>query len=322
MREAQNMVRAIFRSATLPGVPGPDGTLHIKLYYPALYGDTLEERNTGNIPPDMSMAPFPVVIFAPGINLSPDSYAWMSRGLAAEGYAVILYHNIAEPLPDHISLGPALDMQALHADYKGEAAAGAAFAPIIDMLEHENSSGILSGALNMSSVHFGGHSAGGSAALLSADVAQFPSLKSVFAYGAHTGMSTMLGYPQGALKPIDDVPALIIGGTQDGCIANSAHRYGDPEGDATGRVIKTFEHGVEREQGDSWLLLIDGANHFTFGHPIDHTTGRSFIDLAETCVGEQARTLMLSALLSFLQADNNALKLLAKNPMIADARIK
>ena len=322
MNEPQNMVRAVFRSARLPDVSGPSGTLHIKLYYPAVYGDTPAERNTGEIPPDLLKAPFPIVIFAPGINLAPDSYAWMARGLAAKGYAVAVFHNIAEPMPGHISLGPALDMETLRADYTGGLPAGSAFAPILEMLERENASGFLRGALDMSSVHFGGHSAGGSTALLSANPAYFPALKSVFSYAAHTGMSTMMGYSQGAMKTIGDVPALIIGGTQDGCIANSAHRYGDPEGDTTGRVVKTFEGGVQREKGDTCLLILEGANHFTFGHPIDHTTGRSFIDMDETCDGDQARAFMLEAIHRFLQADIDGLQTIVDSPLVSETRLK
>ncbi|NJN44725.1 MAG: hypothetical protein HC806_08415 [Anaerolineae bacterium] len=66
-------------------------------------------------------------------------------------------------------------------------------------------------------------------------------MKGAFSYAGHTGASTMLGWPERTiLPPSGDVSLLILGGTNDGVIEASSHRYGD-EASATGPVIRTFE---------------------------------------------------------------------------------
>nr|WP_319422697.1 hypothetical protein [Pleurocapsa sp. FMAR1] len=40
------------------------------------------------------------------------------------------------------------------------------------------------------------------------------------------------------------------------------------------------------------MLLIEGANHFSFANPFDSTTGRAFLDFQATQPAEQLRNLM------------------------------
>lgn len=322
MATSENMIRAVFRTVAVPGLNSPHNVVSTKIYYPAIYGDTLDERNTGSIPVDSRFGQMPVLIMTPGVNLDPTAYEWLARFLAKNGVITVLYHMISEVMPGDVNLTPGLDIAALSADGDSDKSAGIAYAPILELLNSENGAGVLAGALDLNNIWFGGHSAGGSTALMSGSKDWFPGLQGVISYAAHTGMSTMMGYAQGFIKPIPDIPVLIIGGTQDGCIANSAHRYGDQPGDAVGRVIKTFEEGVWRSQNDSVLALLDGANHFTFGHPIDHSTGRSFIDLDETCDGESARALMAKMILAFIRKDTSNLNKLLDDPLVTDGRIK
>ena len=42
-------------------------------------GDSEEERNSGVVPVDDRHGPLPVVILMPGINVGPESYAWLAR---------------------------------------------------------------------------------------------------------------------------------------------------------------------------------------------------------------------------------------------------
>ena len=75
-------VRAFYRAASVAGAEPPYDNLAIKVYYPAIYGGSLEERNTGFIPADSGRGPFPVVIIMPGINISHESYSWLAPASA------------------------------------------------------------------------------------------------------------------------------------------------------------------------------------------------------------------------------------------------
>ncbi|NJN44723.1 MAG: hypothetical protein HC806_08405 [Anaerolineae bacterium] len=59
------MIRAFYRSTTVSGTNPPYNTLTLKVYYPALFTDSHQERNTGVIPPDRAGAPYLVVIICP-----------------------------------------------------------------------------------------------------------------------------------------------------------------------------------------------------------------------------------------------------------------
>lgn len=52
-------VRAFYRAARVPGREAPWDNLTLKVYYPCRYGGSLEERNTGFIPADTTLAPLP-----------------------------------------------------------------------------------------------------------------------------------------------------------------------------------------------------------------------------------------------------------------------
>ena len=316
------MIRSFFRTADIPSLNAPYNTIRAKIYYPALYGDTPMERDTGAIPVEPMLKDMPVVIMTPGVNLDIASYGWLARYLAEREIVTVLFDLISEIMPGVVNLTPGLDVMGLMADSKSEKPPGMAYKPLIELLKSENKTGVLAGSVDMNNIWFGGHSAGGSTALMAASPHWFPGLKGVFAYAAHTGMSAMMGYPQGYIKSVPDVPSLIIGGTRDGCIANSAHRYGDDPGDAIGRVVKTYEEGVTRDQGDSILALIEGANHFTIGHPVDDSSGRAFIDYDEDCDGDEARALIAKMIHAFIMSDQSKLNSCLKNSMISDGRMK
>ena len=140
---------------------------------------------------------------------------------------------------------------------------------------------MLAGLLDLDRIVLGGHSAGGTVAILNARPDWFPGVCAAFSYGAHAGAATALGYAPDTLFDLpSQVPLLLLGGTRDGCIAHSAGRYGqDREGSATARVELTFDRGLTSDRGDCYLAIIDGANHFSLAWPQDDTTGRPFIDL-------------------------------------------
>lgn len=272
------MVRALFRSVTMADQPA----LSCKIYYPALYGATLQENNTGFIPAARAEKPYPVCIFMPGINVSPESYGWLATALTQHAFVTVLYGWILEEMPGLTSLTPGLDINALKPDTYGTRPSATALRALLAELAEQNTSGPLAGLLDLNRVLLGGHSAGGSVALMNARADWFPGLRAVFAYGSHSKASTMLGYVADTLLKLPDaLPLLVLGGSEDGVIASSAFRYGSDGSsapDPTGPVARTFEEGITRTCGDCYLAILRGANHFSATFPADGATGRPFLD--------------------------------------------
>ena len=295
----QPLVRAIFRSVRIGGLIAPNDTAHLKIHYPAVLTNSEAERNTGLLPAIADGPAWPIVILLPGINVGPEGLGWLATSLCRRGLVVVTYSLIGEELPGQISLTPGIDIMSLAPDSYGTRPSALALGPIIADLAACNATSVLAGRLDLSKIAFGGHSAGGTVALLNANPAWFPGVCSAFAYGAHTAAATMLGHPRGSMNAISNkTPVLILGGTDDGVIAESAARYGDALGDATGRVIATFEKAVTRNKGDCVLAMINGANHFSIIDPHDSSTGRAFLDRPDTSV--DVRILIEALIWAFL----------------------
>lgn len=274
------LTRCIFDAFKVEALAPPYDTGIARIYYPARYGDSFEERNTGAVPVDETLAPCPILILFHGINIDPSGYRWLAEALAAEGIVTVTYQLVAEEMPGQLAATPGIDLQALTPEHFGKRASALAMPALLAMLERLNNRSVLAGKLDLERLAFGGHSAGGTLALLNANRDWFPALRAVFAYGAHTGGSTALGWPEETLLPISNgVPLLMIGGEQDGCIANSAHRYESNSASATARIEQTFDMAVPDNGGDNVLLLLRDANHFSVCTPADETCGRGFIDL-------------------------------------------
>ncbi len=272
------MVRALFRSVDM----GDQPALSLKVYYPALYSGTELERNTGMLPVATADAPYPLAVIMPGINVSQESYGWLARALVNAGFVAVIYGWILEEMPGLVSLTPGLDIQALTPEQYGKTPSATALNAVINDLKLQNESGPLAGTLNLDRIVLGGHSAGGSVALMNARPDWFPGLRAVFAYGSHSKASTMLGYAAETVLPLPDaLPLLIMGGSEDGVIAASAFRYGNngsQQPDAIGPLQRSFDEGVQRNNNDCILAIVSGANHFAPCWPADPATGRPFLD--------------------------------------------
>lgn len=275
------MVRALFRAVAAPG-NAPHNVLSTKIYYPAVYSGTPTEKNTGALPAAHGAQPCPVAILMPGINVSPESYAWLATALVESGFVSVLFGWIVEEMPGMVALSPGLDISALKPDSYGSKPSATALSALLADLAEQNKTGPLAGLLDLDRVLLGGHSAGGSVALFNANPKWFPGLRAAFAYGAHSKASTMLGYePDTFLKLPDALPLLLIGGSEDGVIAASSFRYGGDGGsrpDPVGPVAQTFERSVGSKRGDCYLAIVAGANHFSLAWPADPATGRPFLD--------------------------------------------
>lgn len=286
---AQAMVRALFRAIPMAAHSALGGELHLKVYYPALYEGSPEQKNTGMLPPAPCSAPRPVAILMPGINVAPESYGWIARALAEVGFVAICYGWISEELPGLPALSPGLDVQALTPEDYGKRPSATALGALLADILAMNAAGPLAGQLDPERILLGGHSAGGSVALMNARPEWFPGVRAVFSYGSHSKASTMLGYAADTYLELPaDVPTLILGGSEDGVIAASAFRYGqgDAPADPVGPLMRTFAEALPRQQGDSHLAILRGANHFSACWPADPATGRPFLD--QPCTRDEA----------------------------------
>ena len=293
-------VRAIYRAAAVPGQDAPYGNLTLKVYYPCRFGNTFDERDTGLVPPDGSLAPFPVVIIMPGVNVSGEAYGWLAQELAKAGFLAVTYSWITEEM-GHVGASPGVAIEPLHRDRYGEGPSCPALPALLGELARLQEDGLLAGHLDLDRVVLGGHSAGGTMALLNANADWYPAVRGAFAYAAHTAGNLRLGWPDDSIMPLaPNMPLLVMGGTLDGVIAASSHRYRAEDGaDPNDRIERTFREGIGDGDGGRHLVIVDGANHFSFVRPRDRTTGRAYLEHEAAHGGKRLRAYLSALVVHF-----------------------
>ncbi|MCA1995585.1 MAG: dienelactone hydrolase [Coleofasciculus sp. S288] len=296
-------VRTFFRAAKVESAQAPYDTIHLRVLYPAKMSGSEAENNLGIVPADPEQAPFPVVIFFNGVNCSPEMYQWLAVKLVDRGLVVVTFAWVAENLPGIVGITPGVDTARWTPATYGTGPSASALPALLAELERLQAQGVLAGLLDLQKIVLGGHSAGGRVAIENADPRFFPQVTAAFAYGAHTAAPEMLGFEPKTILPLpDSLPLLLMGGTCDGVIANSSHRYGISPGDATTSMTRTFKEAVSGGRDDTYLVFLEGANHFSIANPQDPTTGRPFLDFPATQPEEEFRTLMAEAIGLFIDA--------------------
>jgi len=322
------MVRVRHGAVAVPGATAPNDRVQYRIFHPALFSDAPAERQTGQLPPDPRLAPWAVVVLLSGINVGAESYRWLGERLAPLGIATVTCSHVGEITPGDVGLSPGLDLSAVAIGDYGTRPSATALGPILEALASEHDDGPLAGMLDLERVAIGGHSAGGTIALLNADPAWFPGVRAAFSYAGHTVPAAMLGHPAGTVLPIAaSTPALIIGGTEDGVVAASASRYeATSPTDAHDPVTDTYLRGATAV--GSALAVIAGAGHLAVCDPIDPTTARGFLEPAPSDANAAQRELIGSLIAAFcvdhldVGTSTPTLVELSEDPLLTGLRIR
>lgn len=296
-------VRTLFRAAKVESAQPPYDTLHLRVIYPAQMSGSQIERDQGIVPADPQQAPFPIVIFFNGVNCGPELYQWLAVKLVERGLVVVTFSWVAENLPGIIAITPGVDIKMWQPSNYGTAPTASALPALFAELERLQESGVLAGLLDLERIILGGHSAGGRVALENANPEFFPQVVAAFGYGVHSAAPVMLGYAPSTILPLPDaLPLLLMGGTCDGVIASSSDRYGIASGDTTTLTVRTFKEALFGNREDTYLVILEGANHFSIADPLDPTTARPFLDFPATQSEQEIRSLIAETIGLFIDA--------------------
>lgn len=257
------------------------------------------DPNQDILPADPQQAPFPVVIFFSGWKCGQEMYQWLAIKLAERGLVVVTFSWIEEFMPGKITINPGINLAMWKPDTYGTGPSSSTLPTLLQELERLQSDGPLAGMLDLQKVILGGHSAGGRMAIENANPRFFPQAAGAFAYGTSAAAPVMLGHKPGKILPLpDQLPLLLIGGTCDQAIAGMAKHYGFGEDPI--RMLKyTFQQAISGGRNDSYLLLIEGANHFSISDPFDPTQVW-LSDLTATQPEDQIRDLMAETIGVFI----------------------
>lgn len=295
-------VRAIYRAIEAVGAP-PYNVITAKIFYPAVWVEDEAAKATGVMPADAARAPFPVMLFFPGVNCESTMYYWLAQEMAAGGVVVVVMTWVAQNLPGRVSLTPGIDLKMASPERYGTGFTASSLQPLLTMMQSVNAEGVLAGMLDLDKIILAGHSAGGTLALQNADKRYLKGVVGAISYFANPLATTVLsGFPQGEILPLPgDVPTLMIGGTADGIGTHHNSIYGRPGQSGADTVLATFDEAFKREQGDSLCVILNGANHYTIGDPLDETTGRAFLDTPETNSHDALRQVICQFSYDFIQ---------------------
>ena len=271
------MIQAFWKAIRIDSARSPYDTIQLKVFYPG----------------DREKA-LPVVIFFSGINCNLAMYEWLAIELASRGTVVILFNWLAENIPGQVALTPGVNFAAFAPDVYGTVPTASALPSLLAELEHLNTSGELAGVLDLQKIILGGHSAGGRVALENAKPQLFAQVAAAFSYGGHTAAPIQLGYDPGTILSLpNSAPMLLIGGTQDGVIANNAKIYGLEKWEtAATPVERTFKEAIARDRDDSYLVILEGANHFAICDRPDPTLQANALDFPTTQPPAKVRSVM------------------------------
>ena len=188
--------RVVFSAVEVPTRQAPYNALHLRVFYPADANDpdTLKKHGMMRALTDETKTPFPVLVFANGMNCGPEQYRWLAERLAVHRIVTVFYSFVGEDFKGMPSLTPGLDITKLSPATYGSGPVSDCLGPIFAQLERMNSGEApspLQGLLDLDHVALGGHSAGGTAVLESLSPSYFPRrcsqvVRRLFVRGTHS----------------------------------------------------------------------------------------------------------------------------------------
>ncbi len=294
------IIQAFWKAIQVKDSQSPYDTIHLKVFYP---GDDSDTQNPfSNTPAARDLAPFPVVIFFSGFNCSLATYQWLAMKLAARGLVVVLFDWLVKTADRDPLLSPGVNLAAFSTETYGTVPSASALPLLLDELGNLQSVGVLAGLLDLQKIVLGGHSAGGRLALENAEPKFFERVAGAFSYGAHSAAPMPLGYNPGTVLPLPDLlPMLLIGGTEDGVIASNSQIYGIEQWSTPATpIIRTFREAINQKRGDSYLIIIEGANHFAIADYADPTLSVTASDFLPTQSEPEIRCLIASMIGLFI----------------------
>lgn len=295
-------VRAGYFPLAIDYLPAPYNQAQLKIHYPADQRPDAQQRDSGIIPPLRLAGGMPMVIFMAGANCHAEAYNWLGQALASRGIAMLSYSYIGTDVGSEAALTPGIELAQMRPDNFAKAPSALLLPAILQQLQQLNCSPAFADCFDLHQLILGGHSAGGTLALLNAVPDWFAGIKACFSYAAHTAAATVLGWPQQTLLPLPaKVPTLMLGGSRDGVIANSAERY-QADADPTALLQRCFQQANDSDRDDNYLAIVEGANHGTVLAPEDPCSGRGFLDWPAQGNSEQQRQLIADLCSYFIAA--------------------
>ncbi|WP_238490784.1 alpha/beta hydrolase family protein [Actinoplanes flavus] len=315
-------VRSVWWAAAIPGADKPFDTAHLRVFYPSKPTGSDAERLSGVFPADPAHAPYPVVLIVSGVNVGQEAYRWLAVELASRGFVAVTYDWVGELFGGLKGITPGVELAAAKPETYGTRATTPSVPAVLEALA--TMTGPTEGLLDMRNVGLIGHSAGGTVILQSARF--FPQVRAVAAYGTHTMVATMLGWPAGTVLPAQvDCPVLLMNGENDGVINGSADRYGEDAATRRDPISRTFDEALPPADGANVQVTFAGANHFGIVHPVDGTAARAFLDAEATTDPAATRAALVDVTAAFLDihlrgASGDVLDKALQNPDIAGIR--
>lgn len=274
------VVRSFLDALRIDGAAAPFDTVQLRVFYPATYSGSAGEMQTGILPADTALAPFPVIVFLQGVNIPAFTYFWLARVLAESGRVVVVPEWPAQNLKGRTSFTPGIDLSALPPAVLGSRPSSSVLPALVKHMQTWQAEGVLAGHIDLHRIIIGGHSAGGSMALLNARKDWLPGIIGAFGVCSNLLATFALGgWERGKLAPLPaDVPMLLIGGTRDGIAVHHNQDFGHPGESPTDITIRTLRESVQRNQLDAYAVILQGANHHSVCDPVDESIGRTFLD--------------------------------------------
>ena len=283
-------VRAVYDAVTVPGYENPYATAHLVVHYPAV--EAQGDATLGIVAP--ALESLPVVLLAGNFNCPPELYAWLAKRLAAAGHAVVTWQWVAPLFGGRAGLSTGIDLSAVTPRTYGSRVPSVLLPALLSQL---SSVADVGPALDLDRLVLGGHSAGGTLALLCSSWLG----AAAFSYGGHTRTQVPMGFGEDHYLPLGDgPPLLLLGGTEDGI--GDAIARAQTGRDSGGHPMElTLARSVPSGR-EARCVLLAGANHYSFCEGYDGTSGRGYLEGAATRDLHDVHDELADLVLSFVTA--------------------